>query len=1138
MSSLSCADIAVALFSHGRSEAHEYVPYYVQHFAPEVVLRLLFDFRNKVKQQAQEMRVLMKSGQLKQEHVSTEQLEQTISNLQVEAASSWYKCLGSTPDSGYYLHSCLQVMHYALIADHSRLILSTPLRLMQQKTQVFPLDINATSRSRLTHSHEVANYAQLCVNALVERCPKLRPLQDNMSLCVSNAALMHDLGNPPFGHFGEQILRKWLQEICQRYGQGEDSTSTLASKAAKAQASTVSANKTSIASGVKTNAPSGAKANAAFATKDSAASGAKTNAASATKPRVASGVKATTLSGALFSGHAGASIGAATGAKASSLASLSAGGKRGTWVDPLRPLSLEQVQDLCAFNGNAQGIRLVHSIEQLNLTVTQIAAAIKVPFSCAELLAQGLSTEEVAGKTGYFLSERELMEHLASSNLGSKRHPLSLILEQCDDLAYVLADLEDAYDREVVRSEEIYQLITDLIEYLFERSIRLGEQSYTSLGAEAQARSVVKRAFAASHGPNEFFTEEMLSWFNNNRRQANWGNNASYRQASYGYPDYYSHPSFQGYPVEASSSFANHSPVGSAPSYQNNNTIPSYTDTELGFSQAANAVALAIDAHAPSEFLDSIASSNSKTLGNLKIVPTASSAEASAAAFAAAHLHAAPSGTLTTTADAAHKDAAHAHAATADTPTTTPADVAHKDTVPANAAHKNAAPSSSVGNITLEPVTTTTATLDREPWRTRASATSHTPSDQEMLEYMPQDMVASLCFAPPPLRMQNILQTDPASAPMTAVSVYTQALAQEYQQQSVSAVVSAAAAANTTLSLHGATATATVTNAATTTTSATTTSAANAASAMASASTAPTTEGASNAQQVVGGAMPGVGGAMPGVGGAMPGQGASGNMTAGTAATGAPGAPLSQGSTSGNLADRLCWSAWMALVSGLRIPLHEVILDALKSAYCRKRNDALEVTQKVFGSYNMSIHELVSDLGVRKLLALLREIIATTYIDELVSAIAKDEETFFQERRIPDEVSQSDAHQAMSFIKNFENERIFTNNEVEALELQGAAFLQGILNHYEHLLTLKTEEFLRLVNNNQGDSISRHLVHRLAPRYLEAYQRYVSKHPDEEFYARVRLLIDFVSGMNDTYAAHEYAIVSGNVSPMATLGAF
>ena len=438
MSSLSCADIAVALFSHGRSEAHEYVPYYVQHFAPEVVLRLLFDFRNKVKQQAQEMRVLMKSGQLKQEHVSTEQLEQTISNLQVEAASSWYKCLGSTPDSGYYLHSCLQVMHYALIADHSRLILSTPLRLMQQKTQVFPLDINATSRSRLTHSHEVANYAQLCVNALVERCPKLRPLQDNMSLCVSNAALMHDLGNPPFGHFGEQILRKWLQEICQRYGQGEDSTSTLASKAAKAQASTVSANKTSIASGVKTNAPSGAKANAAFATKDSAASGAKTNAASATKPRVASGVKATTLSGALFSGHAGASIGAATGAKASSLASLSAGGKRGTWVDPLRPLSLEQVQDLCAFNGNAQGIRLVHSIEQLNLTVTQIAAAIKVPFSCAELLAQGLSTEEVAGKTGYFLSERELMEHLASSNLGSKRHPLSLILEQCDDLAYVM----------------------------------------------------------------------------------------------------------------------------------------------------------------------------------------------------------------------------------------------------------------------------------------------------------------------------------------------------------------------------------------------------------------------------------------------------------------------------------------------------------------------------------------------------------------------------------------------------------------------------------------------------------------------------------------------------------------------------
>ena len=50
--------------------------------------------------------------------------------------------------------------------DHDRLLFSTPVRRMADKTQVFPLDRNDGVRTRLTHSHEVANLARSLGNRL------------------------------------------------------------------------------------------------------------------------------------------------------------------------------------------------------------------------------------------------------------------------------------------------------------------------------------------------------------------------------------------------------------------------------------------------------------------------------------------------------------------------------------------------------------------------------------------------------------------------------------------------------------------------------------------------------------------------------------------------------------------------------------------------------------------------------------------------------------------------------------------------------------------------------------------------------------------------------------------------------------
>src|SRR5580704_7237996 len=44
--------------------------------------------------------------------------------------------------------------------DYDRLLFSTPVRRLSDKTQVWPMDDNDGVRTRLTHSHEVANLAR------------------------------------------------------------------------------------------------------------------------------------------------------------------------------------------------------------------------------------------------------------------------------------------------------------------------------------------------------------------------------------------------------------------------------------------------------------------------------------------------------------------------------------------------------------------------------------------------------------------------------------------------------------------------------------------------------------------------------------------------------------------------------------------------------------------------------------------------------------------------------------------------------------------------------------------------------------------------------------------------------------------
>ena len=100
--------------------------------------------------------------------------------------------------------------------DSDRIIFSSAFRRLQDKTQVFPLAENDFARTRLTHSLEVASVGRsLGTRVGAGICDRngLRSEglhESDFGAIVHAAALGHDLGNPPFGHSGEDAIQHWF----------------------------------------------------------------------------------------------------------------------------------------------------------------------------------------------------------------------------------------------------------------------------------------------------------------------------------------------------------------------------------------------------------------------------------------------------------------------------------------------------------------------------------------------------------------------------------------------------------------------------------------------------------------------------------------------------------------------------------------------------------------------------------------------------------------------------------------------------------------------------------------------------------------------------------------------------------------
>jgi dGTPase len=104
--------------------------------------------------------------------------------------------------------------------DFDRIIFSSPFRRLQNKTQVFPLPGSVFVHNRLTHSLEVTSVGRSLGNLVGEFISKEFPndlnndskifFEYNLYNVIASACLCHDIGNPAFGHSGEDAIASFF----------------------------------------------------------------------------------------------------------------------------------------------------------------------------------------------------------------------------------------------------------------------------------------------------------------------------------------------------------------------------------------------------------------------------------------------------------------------------------------------------------------------------------------------------------------------------------------------------------------------------------------------------------------------------------------------------------------------------------------------------------------------------------------------------------------------------------------------------------------------------------------------------------------------------------------------------------------
>jgi dGTPase len=134
-------------------------------------------------------------------------------------------------------------------------------------------------------------------------------------------------------------------------------------------------------------------------------------------------------------------------------------------------LDHKEKKDICFFNGNAQGFRLLTAVENyrfqggLRLTHATLGTFLKYPWTI----------EKETHKFSVFVSEESILDELAEKigllkvNGHWCRHPLAYLVEAADDICYGIIDLEDAVELGILPYERVEEVV---LEYFQDSALR------------------------------------------------------------------------------------------------------------------------------------------------------------------------------------------------------------------------------------------------------------------------------------------------------------------------------------------------------------------------------------------------------------------------------------------------------------------------------------------------------------------------------------------------------------------------------------------------------------------------------------------------------------------------------------------
>ncbi|MBV7268736.1 deoxyguanosinetriphosphate triphosphohydrolase [Winogradskyella luteola] len=137
-------------------------------------------------------------------------------------------------------------------------------------------------------------------------------------------------------------------------------------------------------------------------------------------------------------------------------------------------LSDKEYQDLCDFEGNANGFKILTESREgreggLRLSYATLGAFIKYP---KESLPKRPTQHIIDKKYGFFQSEKDMFSNVAlelgltkrsDDYLSFHRHPLAFLVEAADDICYTIIDFEDGINLGLIQEEYALEYLTNLV---------------------------------------------------------------------------------------------------------------------------------------------------------------------------------------------------------------------------------------------------------------------------------------------------------------------------------------------------------------------------------------------------------------------------------------------------------------------------------------------------------------------------------------------------------------------------------------------------------------------------------------------------------------------------------------------------